>query len=119
MAARNTVADYKTAHTSNKLADATIAVYLDAASRVIDRLIGLGPSDDTLTDAELWLALYFATAEDRRKRAEGIPPASTQYELVEYKELLRATLGDFYPLLGSIDGDPPRAAQFGVISITC
>lgn len=116
MATRTNVRDYKSYHRDNKLTDLVIEMVIGMASRKIDVLMETALSAEVLQDAELLLALYFGTAEDRRKTSEGIPPASTTYETVSYLDLLRVLLGDAYALLGNLDGPVLKNASIMVIT---
>ena len=116
MATRITVADYRLMRRDTRLSDPAIEVFIGLASRRIDSLVGLGPTTEQLIDAERWLTLYLALSADPRKKSEGIPPASTSYELVDYLALLRLTLGKYFPLLGEIEGPVLRTAKIDVIT---
>lgn len=95
MAVRVTKTNYKNFHRDNTLTDPAIDFAIGMSSRKIDALAVAVPtlSAGTLFDAELLLALYFGTTEDRRKTSEGIPPASTTYETISYLDRLKALLG--------------------------
>lgn len=101
MPIRVTKENYRDFHRGSKLKDEAIDFVIGMASRKIDALAIAAPtlSPEVLFDAELLLALYIGSAEDPRKRSEGIPPSSTTYEMISYRDLLKDLLGDVFVIL--------------------
>lgn len=115
--ARITASDYKDSKLHNNLKDPAINTIIGVASRIVDRLVGVGLSDAVLRDTELYTALYLGVAEDRRIQSEHITPSTVSYERETYFQRLQMILGDKFALLGLANKDEAiKPAKVFVVS---
>lgn len=123
---RITLNDYKAVRVAgeNKLKDPAITALIGVASRIIDRLIGQGLSNEVLTDAELYLSLHLGTIEDKRKEGESVAQSTVRFEgrtglhldATLYGQQLGLILGDKVSLLGAVADEPLKPASFTVVT---
>lgn len=123
MAARTNPVELREEQPFARLSDPQLARKIATASRIIDRLIPTGLSEEVLADAERYLALHLATLTEKRMEGQGVANSNARYEgrtdmhldFTAYGQQLGLILGDYISLLGPTD-EPLREASFTVVT---